>query len=212
MEIEFLDNRDVDGYRIYTKTVSAIFIMACKELYPDANASIEHFLGPGLYVKLDKSHAIRYTELKEIEKKMWEIIRNDYPIERKSYTKEEAIRIFEEHGYFDKIRLFNSIDKKVFFTKIPKVLNQFKRSNFGDFDGIHAHTLISDGIPSWILSKRLNKPLIISVRNKFLNPQKRFFLFPQYFVQKLRRSILIWINQSIIYFLMDLITSGLIMV
>ena len=50
MEIRFLDNRDVDGYRIYTRTISAIFIMACKELYPEAQVNIEHFIGPGLYV------------------------------------------------------------------------------------------------------------------------------------------------------------------
>lgn len=112
MEIDFLDNRDVDGYRIYTKTISAIFIMACKELFPDAKVRIEHFLGPGLYVKLDKPYAIRFTELKEIEKKMWEIIRADYGIERKDYIKSEAIRILEEYGYVDKIRLFNSIGKE----------------------------------------------------------------------------------------------------
>ena len=112
MEIEFLDNKDVDGYRIYTKTISAIFIMACKELFPDVKVRIEHFLGPGLYVKLDKPYSIRFTELKEIEKKMWEIIKEDYVIERKRFIKSEAIKIFGEHGYVDKIRLFNSIDKE----------------------------------------------------------------------------------------------------
>ncbi|MDR7871554.1 MAG: nucleoside kinase [Tissierellaceae bacterium] len=126
MEVEFLDNRDVDGYRIYTKTISAIFIMACKELYPEAKVSIEHFLGPGLYVKLNKPFSIRFTKLKEIEKKMWEIIREDYEIKRDVYSKNEAINIFGEYGYLDKIRLFNSIDKEtVSIYKINNHIDSF---------------------------------------------------------------------------------------
>ena len=112
MEIRFLDNRDVDGYRIYTKTISAIFIMACKELYPEAQVNIEHFIGPGLYVKLHRPYSLRFKQLQEIEKKMWEIIRADYEIERTVFSKEEAIEIFEKYGYQDKVRLFRTISKK----------------------------------------------------------------------------------------------------
>lgn len=126
MEIQFLDNRDVDGYRIYTKTISAIFIMACKELYPEATVSIEHFLGPGLYVKLRKPYSIRFTQLKEIEMKMWEIIRADYLIEREIFDKKKAIELFQEYGYIDKVRLFNSIDKeKVSIYMINKHIDSF---------------------------------------------------------------------------------------
>ena len=112
MEIRYLDNRDVDGYRIYTKTISAIFIMACKELYPEAQVNIEHFIGPGLYVKLHRPYSLRFKQLQEIEKKMWEIIRADYEIERTVFSKEEAIEIFEKYGYQDKVRLFRTIAKK----------------------------------------------------------------------------------------------------
>ena len=42
MNIIFLDINDVDGYRIYTKTISAVFIMACKELFPEMSLRIEH--------------------------------------------------------------------------------------------------------------------------------------------------------------------------
>lgn len=61
--------------------------------------------------------------------------------------------------------IFNSFDKKVFFTKIPKVLSLFNRKKYRDFNCIHAHTLISDGIPGWIISSLKGKDLMISVRN-----------------------------------------------
>lgn len=126
MKIKFLDNRDVDGYRIYTKTISAIFIMACKELYPEAKVNIEHFLGPGLYVQLNKPHSIRFTQLREIEEKMWEIINEDYEIKREDYEKQEAIEMFRKEGYVDKVRLFNSIDKeKVSIYTINKHIDSF---------------------------------------------------------------------------------------
>src|SRR5690606_23555054 len=56
-------------------------------------------------------------------------------------------------------------DKKVFFTKIPKVLSLFNRKKYRDFNCIHAHTLISDVIPGWIISSLKGKDLMISVRN-----------------------------------------------
>ena len=112
MEIEFLHTRDLDAYRLYARTISDLFIAACKELSPNAQLSIEHFLGPGLYVKLKKPYSIKFTQLKEIEGKMWEIINRDYRIERKFYTKEEVMKIFEEEGYLDKVRLFKYLDKE----------------------------------------------------------------------------------------------------
>lgn len=112
MEILFLDNKNVDGYRIYTKTISAIFIMACEELFPETKVTIQHFLGPGLYAELEKNHAISFTKLEQIENKMWEIVKKDYKIERTEYKKDKAIELFLEHGYIDKVRLFNSLDKE----------------------------------------------------------------------------------------------------
>ena len=126
MNIKFLDNKDVDGYRIYTKTISAVFIMACGELYKDADVSIEHFLGPGLYAELENNRTITLSKTAEIEAKMSEIISKDYEIIREDYTKDEAIKIFKEHGYEDKVRLFNSIDKeKVSIYKINDHIDSF---------------------------------------------------------------------------------------
>ncbi|TJX14200.1 nucleoside kinase [Tissierella creatinini] len=111
MVIRFLDNHDVDGYRIYTKTISAVFIMAVKELYKDANVSIEHFLGSGLYAELEHNRSITFSKTAEIEDKMREIVEADIQIMRIDYPREEAIKLFKKEGYEDKVRLFSSIDK-----------------------------------------------------------------------------------------------------
>lgn len=61
--------------------------------------------------------------------------------------------------------VFTSLDKKLFFTKIPKVIYLFFKRKLKGFDYIHAHTVISDGIPSAIISCFTGKPLVVSVRN-----------------------------------------------
>src|SRR5690606_6143950 len=61
--------------------------------------------------------------------------------------------------------VFTSLDKKVFFTKIPKVVFLFFKKKFNNFDYIHAHTVISDGIPAAIISFFTSKPLVVSVRD-----------------------------------------------
>lgn len=111
-EILFLDNHDVDGYRIYTKTISAVFIMAVKDLYKDANVSIEHFLGSGLYAELEHNRSITFSSTAEIEAKMREIVEANIAITRIDYPRDEAIKLFKDEGYEDKVRLFSSIDKE----------------------------------------------------------------------------------------------------
>lgn len=135
MTVEFLDNTDVDGYRIYTKTISAVFIMACKELYPNSKVSIEYFLGSGLYGKLGDDYPISFNSLRKIEEKMIEIIEKDYIIERMKYKKDEAIEIFRKYGYADKLRLFESIDKKE--------ISVYKIDNH--YDSFHGYLAASTG-------------------------------------------------------------------
>jgi len=112
MAVQFIDNRDVDGYRIYTKTISAVFIIACRELFPGNDAIIHHFLGPGLYAELDDKHGISFSETRALEDRMKEIIGRDTPIRRSDYPREEAVEIFRREGYKDKVRLFSSLEKE----------------------------------------------------------------------------------------------------
>ena len=102
MKIRFIDSSDIDGHRIYTKTISAVFIMACKKLFPNRTVKIEHFLGAGLYTEFEEGHTICFKDVEKIQNKMVEIISKDYPIIREEVSREKAIKIFEEKGYHSK--------------------------------------------------------------------------------------------------------------
>ena len=112
MKIRFIDSSDIDGHRIYTKTISAVFIMACKKLFPNRTVKIEHFLGAGLYTEFEEGHTICFKDVEKIQNKMVEIISKDYPIIREEVSREKAIKIFEEKGYQDKVRLFKTLERE----------------------------------------------------------------------------------------------------
>lgn len=63
--------------------------------------------------------------------------------------------------------LFTAFDRKWFFPKVWKVVRLFlkRRHALAPFGYIHAHTLMSDGIPAYIISKLSGKPLVVSIRN-----------------------------------------------
>ncbi|HZK33189.1 MAG TPA: nucleoside kinase [Tissierellaceae bacterium] len=112
LEVEFLDISNVDGHRIYTKTISAVFIMACKRLFPERTVEIQHFLGEGLYTEFERGHSIDFKDIKDIKKEMEKIIKADYSITRKIVSKDKAIELFKENNYIDKIRLFNTLNRE----------------------------------------------------------------------------------------------------
>lgn len=110
--ISFIDIRDVDGYRIYTKTISAVFIMASKAIFPDRVVRIEHFLGKGLYACFEKGFTFSFKEIEEIQEKMKEIIASDYSIRREKLPKDKAMELFRKNNYDDKIRLHNTLERE----------------------------------------------------------------------------------------------------
>ncbi len=110
--IEFFDITDKDGYRIYTKTISAVFIMACKRLYPNRRVQVESFLGKGLYVSFEGDYSIDFREIEKIEAEMRNIIESDYDIYREKVYKNKAIELFTENNYVDKIRLINTLKRE----------------------------------------------------------------------------------------------------
>ena len=112
IEVEFLDITNVDGHRIYTKTISAVFIMACKRLFPERTVEIQHFLGEGLYTEFEKGYSIDFKDIEKINKEMEKIIEADYPISREKIPRDKAIELFKENNYIDKIRLFNTLDRE----------------------------------------------------------------------------------------------------
>ncbi|MGL5329123.1 MAG: nucleoside kinase [Peptostreptococcaceae bacterium] len=103
--VRFLDTTDVDGNRVYFRTLTFIFIMACDEVLKNPRITVEHSLSNGLYCEIHIDEKVSEDDIKNIKNKMIEIINNDYKIEKIITTKEEAISIFEDNNMIEKAEL-----------------------------------------------------------------------------------------------------------
>ena len=103
--IKFLDTSNSDGYRVYSRSLTLVFIMACKQLYKDCKVSIEHSLSNGLYCEVHWHRDLSEEDCTDIKEKMIEIIKNNYSIEKYVLTKQEAIEFFKSKGMFAKAEL-----------------------------------------------------------------------------------------------------------
>ena len=103
--IKFLDTNNSDGYRVYSRSLTLVFIMACEALYENCKVSIEHSLSNGLYCEVHANRTFNEKDRDSIKLKMQEIIDANYKIEKTIVTKNEAIDFFNKHNMTSKAEL-----------------------------------------------------------------------------------------------------------
>ena len=95
--IKFLDTNTSDGSRVYTRTLTLIFIMACEELCPGCRVSVERSLSNGLYCEIHGDMKLTEEGTNLIRLKMKEIIEKDYEIKKYVVAKDHAIKFFRDN-------------------------------------------------------------------------------------------------------------------
>ena len=117
-DVEFLDAREGAGHRAYIRSLCFVLYKATQDLFPGSKLFIEHTISRGYYCNFKKrrgSDGARERESDEvthdidrIRERMQEIINLDMPFRRNEATTEEAIRIFAERGFTDKVKLLET--------------------------------------------------------------------------------------------------------
>jgi len=103
--IEFIDITNPDGHRIYVRTLSFIYVKACKDIYNDIDVTINHSLNKGLYTELQYKHLVTKKHLDAIKDRMQEIIDGKKPIKTIFLSVEKAREIFSSQGMSDKVEM-----------------------------------------------------------------------------------------------------------
>jgi uridine kinase len=109
--IEFIDITNHDGHRIYVRTLSLIYVKACKDVYNDIDVSINHSLNKGLYTELQYKHLVSKRHLSIIKEKMQEIIAAQKPITTNFLSVDRASDIFSAQGMMDKVEMLKYWNK-----------------------------------------------------------------------------------------------------
>jgi uridine kinase len=111
-EIEFIDRSHDDGLRIYVRSLTMLFIRACKELFPNCEVSVEHSLNKGLYCEFKDEIALSPKLVSRIESRMREIAASREPFERFEADVNDAQSILKSMGFSDKAELLRYREEK----------------------------------------------------------------------------------------------------
>ena len=115
-DVEFMDAREGSGHRVYVRSLSFVLYKATQDVFPGSKLFIEHTLSRGYYCNFKKTGVRRQEtgdkvtdeDVERIKARMQEIIDSDMPFRRTESTTEEAIRIFSERGFADKVKLLET--------------------------------------------------------------------------------------------------------
>ena len=109
-DVEFLDAREGSGHRVYVRSLSFLLYKATQDVFPGSKLFIEHSLCRGYYCNFKKGDRSQVTDkdVERIKTRMQEIVDLDMPFRRTEATTEEAIRVFSERGFSDKVKLLET--------------------------------------------------------------------------------------------------------
>ena len=109
-DVEFIDARDGSGQRVYVRSLCFVLYKAVSDTFPASKLFIEHPLSRGYYCNFKKRGGEPLTDqdVKRICRRMQEIVDADMPFRRMESTTEEAIRIFRDRGFTDKVKLLET--------------------------------------------------------------------------------------------------------
>ena len=103
--IELLDMRNHSSYLAYQHSLSLIYLKAVKDVLGDMTVEIDNSLNKGLYTEIKGAKPVTAAQVRSVESRMRELVRQDLPIVREVYPKEEAIRLWDKYNYPEKSRL-----------------------------------------------------------------------------------------------------------
>lgn len=110
--IKFVTLKDSIGHKAYVRTATMILIKSMYDVFGRdvlKRVQVEYAIGEGYYVEVkffDPEKIISQEETEAVRNRMQEIIDADLPIGKKSYPKDEAIKLFKDSGMNAKVKLF----------------------------------------------------------------------------------------------------------
>ncbi len=108
--IEFLTFEDADGRWAFRHTASHIMAQAIQHLYGE---KVQFAIGPaienGFYYDIDMEKRLTDDDLRDIEKEMERIVKQNLPMVRKEISRADALKLFEEKGQSYKVELINNL-------------------------------------------------------------------------------------------------------
>ena len=109
-DVEFLDACSGSGHRVYVRSLCFVLYKAVNDVFPGSKLFIEHPLARGYYCNFKKrtGEPLSDDDIARICQRMQEVIDADMPFRRVEATTEEAVRVFRDRGFSDKVKLLET--------------------------------------------------------------------------------------------------------
>ncbi|MCK4234613.1 threonine--tRNA ligase [candidate division WOR-3 bacterium] len=140
---------DEEGRMVYWHSTSHIMAQAVQRLFPDVKLAIGPAISDGFYYDFFSEKPFSLEDLKNIEKEMKRIIKDDQSFERIDKTKEEAVAQFTERNEKFKLELLDELEGKVSLYKSSEFIDLCRGPHVPSTGYIGAYKLLSVSGSYW---------------------------------------------------------------
>lgn len=107
--IQWITTKDSSGALAYRRSATIIMLKAIYDIVPREKLNkvkVDFSLSKGYYCSIKGDVKIDDAFIQAVEKRMWEIVNADVPINKRTVSTQEAVERFRKHGMMDKVELF----------------------------------------------------------------------------------------------------------
>lgn len=109
-DVEFLDYTSYAGRSAYCRSLCFLLCKAVQDVFPGSRISLRRPISKGYFCTLTKNDGSGLAEgdIALISDRMTEIVNADLPFKRHEVRNSEAVKVFSELGYDDKVKLLET--------------------------------------------------------------------------------------------------------
>lgn len=109
VKLEIVTSKDADGIDIIRHSFAHLMGHAIKQLYPTAKMAIGPVIENGFYYDIEFGRPFTPEDLAAIEKRMQELIKQDYEVVREVVSRDQAVETFKQRGEDYKVEIASEI-------------------------------------------------------------------------------------------------------
>ena len=108
-EVAVITDKHPEGLEVLRHSTAHLLAHAVKELYPDAQVTIGPVIEDGFYYDFALKRPFTPEDLAAIEKRMQELVKRDFKVERQVMPRAEAVKFFKDQGEHYKAEIIAAI-------------------------------------------------------------------------------------------------------
>jgi len=111
--LSIVTGKDEDGLEIIRHSFAHLVGHAVKQLFPTAKMAIGPTIENGFYYDIDYERSLTLEDMAAVEKRIGELIKTDYDVNKRMTPVAEARALFVEREEYYKVELIDGLDESI---------------------------------------------------------------------------------------------------